>query len=391
MVAVPARVSGRAGILANIHRRADTGPRETHSGGAPHCAAMERTDLLASSCAAALVADGTAPGWVQLMPIGQLKPGDGREPWTNDDPQSVIAASKCPMAIDYDHGTDLGGPSKAAGWIEELAPKGPNGEPGLWGRVKWTPDGDKAVASKEYRFLSPVFLHTKTDRRVMSIQRASLTNNPALALKALASVQQLETASTMDLSKLISLLGLSAGASLADIMAAVKALADKEKASASALLHLTAIATAAGLKFDTAISDDAVTAICTKLKTPMASAQATADQVRIDTLEKSVATLTAQLSGQTAATTVAAAIAAGKVTPGQKAWALDYCARDPKGFGEFVTAAPTIMNGNRIAPGAPADGVAPLDDEQKAIATALGLDHAKFAISLAAQRKNERV
>jgi len=138
---------------------------------------------LVSACAVAINTDA-APEWLQLIPAGKFSAVDGRGPFDNLDPDSIIAASmaKMPqvgMVLDYDHSTDLaapeGRPAPAAGWIKQF--KVENGA--IFARIEWTADAAEAVIAKKYRYVSPVFEHNK-DGKVERILRAALTNNPAL-------------------------------------------------------------------------------------------------------------------------------------------------------------------------------------------------------------------
>ena len=183
-------------------------------------------------CAATLTdlspVDGQAPEWVQLLPAGTFAPNDGRAPWSMKDPAAVIAASmaaapKGLLAIDYDHAADLaapkGGAAPAAGWITMLEAR----PDGIWAKVEWTPAGAKAIAAREYRFISPSFLHGKGDRAVTRIIGAGLVNRPALSqLSALASSQ----GDTMDpvLKAVLEALGLAPTADQATALAAVATL-----------------------------------------------------------------------------------------------------------------------------------------------------------------------
>src|SRR5216683_1020944 len=53
------------------------------------------------------------------------------------------------------------------------------------GRVEWTKHGAAALATREYRYVSPVFEHDEKGA-VVRLVRAALTNNPNLYLKAIA-------------------------------------------------------------------------------------------------------------------------------------------------------------------------------------------------------------
>jgi phage I-like protein len=151
---------------------------------------------------AALIKGNGAPEWIELIPAGKFAAVDGRGPFENSNPDSIVAASVARMppvglVLDYDHSTDLaapeGRPSPAAGWLKEF--KVDNGA--IFARIEWTSDAADAVKAKKYRYVSPVFEHSK-DGKVERILRAALTNNPALInLPALASAGRV-TAKTCD-------------------------------------------------------------------------------------------------------------------------------------------------------------------------------------------------
>ena len=87
------------------------------------------------------------------------------------------------LPIDYEHQTLGGsysspsGQAPAAGWIKRLL-----AEPGvgLLAEIEWTEQGSKMLASREYRYLSPVALIRKSDRKLVAIHSAALTNKPAI-------------------------------------------------------------------------------------------------------------------------------------------------------------------------------------------------------------------
>ncbi|HEX7049460.1 MAG TPA: phage protease [Longimicrobiales bacterium] len=129
------------------------------------------------------------PEWVQLLPAGTFKGQDGRGPYEVPDPEAVIQLTRAraggnDLPIDFGHALDqeglAGAAAPAAGWIVDLEARA--GE--IWGRVAWTPEGERSVRAREYRFLSPVFFHD-TQGTVKYIARAGLTNRPNLHLKAI--------------------------------------------------------------------------------------------------------------------------------------------------------------------------------------------------------------
>lgn len=337
-------------------------------------------NLLSAVCSAALAVSEGAPKWVQLFQPGVNAPADGRAPWKLTYPKAVILASQLPMPIDYDHGADRDPTqtmnSRAAGWIEELADHGPNNEPGLWARVDWTPDGEKAVASKDYRFLSPSFLHTKTGNEITQVLRAALTNAPALHLKALASVQQMETSNlTLEefLAQLRKALGLPDTATADDCIKSISSLKNGTPAVCS---QMASIMEASGLSKDTKVDDTVVAAICAKLKTPALAATGSDQQKQIDELQKQVASLTAAQAAGTAADAVEKAIASGKITPAQKDWAVGYAARDPKGFDEFIGKAPVVLKDGKTVETTVPEGE--LTETEKKVCALTGLSEEAF-------------
>jgi phage I-like protein len=214
---------------------------------------LERSGPLAAHGAAledAAVALDEAPEWVMLIPAGEFAGRDGRGPFRLASPARVIAATvalslRAGVPIDYDHATEFaaprGRPAPAAGWIREFAER----EGALWGRVEWTPHGARAITSREYRYLSPVFQHA-ADGTVIRLLRAGLTNNPNLYLTAI-SARALEppanTTSGADsgacaeigegdhametlLKELREMLGLNDEAVPAEVLAAVRALSE---------------------------------------------------------------------------------------------------------------------------------------------------------------------
>lgn len=150
------------------------------------------SSLILATCDNALPPGGSVPDWVHLLPGGHILARDGRE-FDLPDPAAVILAfqeGRIDLPVDYEHQNDkpeakLKGPVPAAGRIKELA----HNESGLWGRVEWTPTAREMISRREYRFLSPSFLHNKAGQ-IMRLCGAGLVHSPALHLKALASQER---------------------------------------------------------------------------------------------------------------------------------------------------------------------------------------------------------
>ncbi len=87
------------------------------------------------------------------------------------------------IPVDFEHQTLGGsyaspqGTAPAAGWIKSL--EAVPGE-GLMADVEWTEEAKRMLAAKQYRYLSPVAIIRKRDRRVMSLHSVALTNKPAI-------------------------------------------------------------------------------------------------------------------------------------------------------------------------------------------------------------------
>ena len=85
-----------------------------------------------------------------------------------------------------------------------------------------------------------------------------------------------------------------------------------------------------------------------------------------------------QLAEREAADLVHSAIAACKVTPAQRDWAMAYARRDPKGFAAFIESAPALIDAKATRP-AGAGGSFALTDDERLVCEQLGLEPAQFA------------
>lgn len=331
-----------------------------------------------------------APEWIQVFPAaaGVIATQDGRS-FRIRDVAAVIAASldgERELAIDFDHAIDLaakdGRRAPAAGWISALEVRGD----GLWAKVAWTPLGQHAIANREYRFLSPVFTHSK-DGEVLRVLRASLTNNPAFDMTALAQAQadeQQETASVNEhLKKALQAAGLDP-AQYATEETALAALAELGKRPEQAV-EVSALAAALGLEGQAPDGQTVLTAIAA-LKQGRGEAPDPAQYVDIATFKATqaqLAALQASIGKDKATAAVDAAIREGRLIPAQRDWGIAYASKDLEGFRAFAAAQPQIVGG-RVAP--QGEGGAPsLTPEEKVICSQLGITEETFI----AQRKRE--
>jgi phage I-like protein len=330
---------------------------------AVHGTAIEDADLSSSA----------PPQWVMLIPAGEFSGRDGRGPFRLADTASVIAATEAlgmtaGVPIDYDHATDFaapkGRPAPAAGWIRELQER----DGALWGRVEWTPHGAKAITSREYRYISPVFQYS-SDGGVTRLLRAGLTNNPNLYLTAIsaravagvvstgacvqngpfartaarttASAARREGDEAMDtlLQQLCEMLGLDDDSSPEDALAAVRALTGADDDDDEDGGRDDAQDSARG-------DDGAADAAQGGLGANAAHHGDPARYVAVAQFQRVLGELNqmrAERASERAERAVDDAIKAGKLIPAQRQWAISYCQANFKGFADFVARQPAAF------------------------------------------------
>ncbi|MCL2029542.1 MAG: phage protease [Deltaproteobacteria bacterium] len=345
---------------------------------------------------------GQAPEWIHLLPSGKFTGRDGRGPWLLKDSGAFIRATMAHQAgadlpLDYEHQSLLaeenGRPAPAAGWIKELRAR----PDGIWGRVEWTPRGAAFVASREYRYISPVFIHDKAGV-LERLESAALVAQPNLQLKALNK----QGASTMEefLRQLAALLGLAETASQEEIFAAVQQLkegapeANAADGDAEGAAGADGSPTADGEPENLAEAEADLRQAADNL---VNQAEAAADpeinpaanrgaaglviaaHKAMHKLGSRLAAVEGEMARNKAAEAVGQAMTAGKITPALKAWALNYAAQDPAGFSAFIKTAPVIVRpgASKSAHGA-AHGAGALSDEERAVCKQMGLAEADY-------------
>lgn len=372
--------------------------------------------LLADASVTPTSVGGSAGTWMLLVPAGRFTARDGRkfDSGTKRDMEAIVARTKAyhgstDMVVDYDHqsvfGTKdgVGGTARAAGWIKELQVR----DDGIWGRVEWTARAQAEIENKEYRYLSPVIPHRKTDGRVYFILNAALTNTPALDLEAAAASAVLATIPDegTDMEEILLALGLPKGSGEDKVLSAINGLLSNSSAIAKALgLNdatlsskpadiLTAvnsavadrdkIAVAIGLKTGSKTED-----IIAAANAALANSPDPAKFVPIEALTElrnEVATLRSGLTDDKAATAVSDAMKAGKLSPALEGWALSYAKKDLAGFQAYVGGAAVLTASQLTTTKRKAGESAPLDDAQLAACKALGLSPEEYRKTLAAE------
>jgi phage I-like protein len=347
---------------------------------------------------------------VQILPSGRFagrsgRPGAGMSWELSDGAGAALAAAlnarhaegRAQFNFDYDHQTMLvastGAKAPASGWASKF-----EWRPGVGlfaVDVQWTAAAAEHIRAGEYRYISPVIVFDEATGQVNDVLHASLTNFPDLmqmaplddavaALNALSNPPQEMPVNL--LTQLLSALGLAAGTTEAQALAAVAALktkADTPPAKPAALS--AAVATALGLAGDVDEAT-ALSAVAT-IKSKATGLDATTMQT-IQTLQGQVATLTARITEGEVTALVDGAIAEGKLLPAQRDWALSLGKGNVAQLSAYLATAPKVAAGlgaTQSGGAAPAGDNKPAAPEgtQLAVLSAMGLTAEQFAAAAA--------
>lgn len=287
-----------------------------------------------------------APEKIRILPVGHVNSQRGDFEVDQESLESIQKQFKdrgIDIVIDYEHQTLKDVEAPAGGWIKELYEE----DGAIVARVEWTPKAASYIKNKEYRYLSPVVMVRESDKKVVGLQSAALTNTPAIngMYPIVNSVDihnyNIEGGNKMELAKLIQLLGLPEGATEEDAEKAITEMltgANKADTGAEAKSEVVANKTILGLLGldETARTED-VSARIVALKANEGT------DVRTELLE-----LKARWEKREAEDKVAAALEAGKIMSKQKDWAMEYALKDPAGFDRFVEMAMSVVPMGRV-------------------------------------------
>jgi len=289
---------------------------------------------------------------IRVVPWGQVQSTHGQfvlDDLAIDKTINAFEAHGVDLPIDYEHQTMGGefsspnGQAPAAGWIKRLyhtAPDAGQNQAGLWAEVEWTEAAKQRLAAKEYRYLSPVVLMRKSDRRVIGLHSVGLTNKPAivgmtpLVNKDNSASEHLDgpgdgasnssdTEVTMQ-KELVSVLALKADASEMDIVVAVKSAAEKAKKADETQQQLVKVCSAIGV--DSTLESDAINEALVALKQKADKADELAEQ----------------LANKEADDLIRQAKADGKLVEAQEDWARTLILSDRKSFDQWLAGAPVV-------------------------------------------------
>ncbi|MEX0732850.1 MAG: phage protease [Aquisalimonadaceae bacterium] len=302
--------------------------------------------------------DGSVPEWVELIPAGEVRGRDTRGPWFNDQPDELIARSRTSgrdIPLDWEHATEIRAPrgedAPAAAWITALE----NRAGAIWGQVEWTPRGRVAVANREYRYLSPVFLFDKMSRRILALTSAGLTNSPNLHLTALNRGDSADlTTDPEDAVKLpeaiLKALGLKDDATADDAVAAINSTQGDLQTARNRAENPSLEKFVPRGDYDKALER------ATNAETKLAEQEKTRLDGEIDSA-------------------INAALKAGKITPATAEYHKAQCRQDGglERFQEYVKAAPTVGDATDLDDRDPEAGKGKaLNGEQQAVAAMFG-------------------
>ena len=186
---------------------------------------------------------------VQLSPFGEFTLHDGgkrngtMQHCTRAAFEAMVAnwrASGSPeILVDVDHGSATGRSTEAAAWANNLRVE----DCGLCADFTLTPRGRDLIGGRRYRFVSPGWTLAK-DGTPLALCSVGLTNTPNLPVKPVVNADDAggrdpddpkpdnEGHPTMDIKMIAAALGLPETATEEEILAAVKAMKDKEAQAA---------------------------------------------------------------------------------------------------------------------------------------------------------------
>lgn len=280
-------------------------------------------DLLRMVMEAAAISHAEPPDEIFIAPWGEVRTSAGSFVVDEESASTTIAAFEAhgtDLPVDYEHQTLGGayssptGQAPAAGWIKSLTAVTPQEaartgrRAGLWARVQWTKDAAEQLAARAYRYLSPVALVRRGDRRLVGLHSVALTNKPAIV-----GMQPLVTSDA----------------------------------------RIATSPPSPGVESPEDVTDPA-----TRLRGVLHMDRSTPDDVILFAAADRILMLESLETMRRAEERVAAAMGEGKLTEAQREWALALAHRDPEEFDRWRRSAPPLVPLGRLVHTSSGDGAA---------------------------------
>ena len=291
------------------------------------------------------------PDEVKILPMGHVHSQKG-DFLVDDESFELIQKQfkdrKLDLVIDYEHQTLKDVQAPAGGWIKDIYKTAE----AIVARVEWTPKAREYLKNKEYRYLSPVVLCRKSDGKAAAIHSVALTNTPAIdgmftLVNSIDVNMEIDDdgGKTMELKKLIELLGLSEEATETDVEKAIQAAVKAaEKAEGDEKQEGTG---SDGAQEGEVVANKTILGLLglsdgSKTEDVAASIMALKAGGSPE-IVKTIRELQKKVEKKEADDLVMSAMKAGKISAAQKDWALEYALKDAAGFGKFVDKAPAVV------------------------------------------------
>ena len=286
---------------------------------------------------------------VLIAPWGQVHSSNGDFVLDRQAAEMVVQAFEAhgtDLPIDYEH-QSLGGKysspngqAPAAGWIRSLEVEYPKNmatnvqvnmesdgvpEPGLYAQVEWTAAAQAKVAAKEYRYLSPVVIVRKRDRRMVALHSAALTNKPAI----------------VGMRPIVNSLGrdVATGATAETPAETVT----EASADACEIVETREVVTNTR---EQGMDDEAMMVLRTRLGVE----ESMEDSAVLVAAEQRIAELEDAMKRHAAEGRIQEAVRTGKLVAAQREWAMTLALRDSSAFEEWLATAPVVVVPGKTQP-----------------------------------------
>lgn len=121
----------------------------------------------------------SVPNEIKILPVGTVKSQKGNF-YVDRESYSLMKEDMeshgVDIVIDYEHQTLKDCQAPAGGWVKKLEYT----PDAIVAKVEWTPRARQYLVDREYRYLSPVVLTRREDRKAVRLHSLALTNTPAI-------------------------------------------------------------------------------------------------------------------------------------------------------------------------------------------------------------------